>query len=498
MPFEPATLDWNLGDVSIFIIQNTMRGLYKVNESGQVVPDLISHVSTKNRGKTWVFQLKSGVHWSDGVPLNATHVANSLRRLLNPKTASSYAYFLFDIEGARAFHEGKLQDETTLGIRTPSSQTVEIQLESPTPHLPSILTHWVTYPIRSDLIAKWPDHWTNPEHMAFLGAYQIEFWRPQIRIQMKPNPHHLPLATLTKLEGWLVADDSTAVNLYDTGHLELMTDPGQTAIQHPHLSFRPSPIHYSIGVGKGHPLTEKRAGILALSAALNRAELPKALGAPHRPTLDYCPPEIWKLFGIKKPKEFSDTIPEKGSALLAREFLKEAGFPQGTQVPPLTLQYFNRPSMKELAEWIQAQWKKNLGLEVRLEGRDPKTYWTYLSKNPAALFLNSKGASYPDPDTYFSLFTSGNPQNIGRWSDDQYDAWVEKAKRTPNLSERKALYHKLTKRILIEKPALIPLYYRSTGYLIKPYVKNLVINPLTSIDASAVTYDEPTKASAKE
>ena len=473
MAFEPATLDWNKGDVPILVIQNSMRGLYKVDAHGKVVQDLVAGEHVSSDGKTWQFELKSGIQWSDGVPLIAEHAAQSLRRLLDPETASSYAYFLSDVKG----------------VKTTGELTFEVQLEKPLPYFSKILSHWVTYPIRPDLIAKWKDYGTNPAHMATLGAYRIDGWQHDIRIVMVPNPKAETQPWFQRVEAWNLPDDNTAYNLYETGHLELMTDPGQTGKRNADLSYFPSPILYFLGVAPGHPLTESREGVLALSAALNRAEIPEALSAQHRPTLELCPPEIWENVGGAPEDSHLESISMGGSPALARKLLRDAGFDNPAKIPPLALKYFNRPVIKELAEWLQAQWKKNLGIRVTLEGFDPRTYWTIVDQDSPALFINSKGASYPDPDAFFRLFTNESEQNLGHWKDTDYEKWVDDAAGLSDSKARQAMYVHASRRLLVERPGIIPLYFRSTEYLIKPFVKKVVINPLTGIDLTAAEYE---------
>lgn len=475
LPFEPATLDWNLGDVPILVVQNTMRGLYRVDTQGKVVPDLVVRSKTLSGGTLWRLELEPTAKWSDDVPFTAEHAEASLKRLLDPKTGSSYATFLYDIQGARAVNQNKASPET-LGIKAVSKGVLEIRLEKPAPYLPAILTHWVTYPVRPDLLARHPDLFTRPAgKLATLGAYRITEFQRETRIRLEANPHALRKPRLERVEAWIVPDDNTALNLYDAGKLHFMTDPGIGSARSQDRISRPSPIVYFLGVGKGHPLVESQAGVQALSLALERKEIPVALGAPHRPTEQYCPPEICR---------FAANAPIRSDLARARELLKKAGFGPGKAPPPLTLHYFNRPAIAQLAEWLQAQWKRNLGITVLLEGQEPKTYWSTLGAKPVALFVNSKGASYPDPDTFFQLFTSENPQNLGRWKDAEYDAWVREASTSASAPTRARLYGKASDRLLMEKPALIPLYFRSTEYLIKPGLKGVVINPLTSVDLS--------------
>ena len=487
LPFEPATLDWTLGDTPVLVTLNTMRGLYRVDEEGSVVPDLVKSEQVLNEGRVWRFTLKEGISWSDGVPLNAGHATEGLRRLLDPLTASGYSYFLSDIEGARE------SDPRKYGIKILSDSSFEIRLSHPVPYLSSILTHWVTYPVRPDLIARYKDYGSNPKHMAYLGAFQVTDWQRGLRLILTPNPKAETPPWFQRVEAWIVNDDLTALNLFDTGHLELMTDPGNLNFRHADLKSHPSPILYFVGLGSNHPLTKSVNGVRALTLALNRQEIPRALGAEHRVALELCPPEIWKNIGgeASSPEAPSELTGSPSGALAE---LRKAGFESGDRVPPLTLYYFERPMIRELAQWLQAQWKKNLGINVTLEGADPKVYWSQLAKRPVDLFINSKGASYPDPDTFFRLFTSSSPQNLGRWKDEEYDRWVAAGSTSTSARERRAQYALASKRVLREHPALIPLYFRATQMLVKPYVSGLKVTPLTGVDFGGETqYQEATK-----
>jgi oligopeptide transport system substrate-binding protein len=478
--FEPRTLDWNQGDVPILVVQNLMRGLYRVDVRGEVVPDLVESARTLEGGRRWEFTLRRGVRWSDGVELLASHATASLLRLLDPRTGSSYAYFLDFVKDARVAPR----------IRVLSDHRFAIELEHPVPHLPAVLTHWVTYPVRPDLLQRHPELWRNPAALATLGPYLLREWRPQLRMLLTPNPQagqpgQVARPRYERVEGWIVADDATALNLYDSGQLEFIAEPGPSAAGHRDLTWRDSPIVYFIGLGTGHrgkaapthPLLGSRAGILALSAALDRRELARALGAPHRPALGFLPPEIRAAAGLSSAAQATPPGPAD-----ARRLLREAGFADGAAVPPVTLRFFNRPQINELAQWIQARWKRVLGIRSTLQGEEPKSYWVNLEVRPANFFLNSKGASYPDPEAFLSLFRARGEQNYGRWQDSAYEAALTEATRASTGAARRTAQLRAERRLVDGNPGVIPLYFRATGYLIKPYVRDLAINPLTSVD----------------
>src|SRR4051794_30642045 len=72
LAFEPATLDWNKGDVPIHVINNVVEGLFGVSPEGRVVQIEAAGFPVRGRvAGTWLLKLKSGLRWSDGKPVRA-------------------------------------------------------------------------------------------------------------------------------------------------------------------------------------------------------------------------------------------------------------------------------------------------------------------------------------------------------------------------------------------------------------------------------------------
>ena len=68
-----------------------------------------------------------------------------------------------------------------------------------------------------------------------------------------------------------------------------------------------------------------------------------------------------------------------------------------------------------MAEWMQAQWKQNLGITISLRNMESKTFLAVRTKLDYKGF--SRGgwsADYMDPFTYLSLFAAGG--DSGTWS----------------------------------------------------------------------------------
>jgi ABC-type transport system substrate-binding protein len=186
---------------------------------------------------------------------------------------------------------------------------------------------------------------------------------------------------------------------------------------------------------------------------------------------------------------FLDTSPLEGAPELARKLLKESGAEGSTQTRPLVFRYFRHPSARKIAEWLQSQWKKNLDLEVKLEEVSQGTYWQSLQSHPSPLFMGIKTSAYPDPDIFFRAYAEPNVLNAGQWTDEAYTEQVQQASLSADPDKRRKIYIQLSRKLLIEKPALIPLLLKSSAHLIKPFVEGVEFNALGGLDLSRLSYD---------
>ena len=225
---EPPTLDWNRAtdSVSITVIEQLMRGLTRLGPGLRPVPALAERWESSPDGRTWRFYLRRGVRWSDGVPLEARHFVDGWRRLLDPETAAEYAYFLFDVAGARELNSGVSSDPETLGIRALDSHTLEVRLVAPVVYFASITTFMVTFPVRLDLIEAHGDAWTEPPKLVTLGPFRLEEWLHEYRISLVRNPDfYAGPPPLERILGYMVEEGSTALVLFEQGLLDLVRLP---------------------------------------------------------------------------------------------------------------------------------------------------------------------------------------------------------------------------------------------------------------------------------
>jgi oligopeptide transport system substrate-binding protein len=472
---EPPTLDWNLATdfVSIGILYHLVEGLAEYNAKLEPVPSLASWKISKD-GKTYTYTLKPGLKWSDGVPLTAQHFWDSWERTLNPATASGYAYFLFDVVNAKEYNEGKLKDSTKLGFKVVNESTFVVTLKKPATYFATIPAFTVTFPIRKDIIEKFGRQWTEPQNMVVTGPFKLSQWKHDSKIEMVPNPNYRgPLPKLQKVTAYVVGEDTTAIAMFETGKLNyiarlpaleierLKKNPGYHS--YPYLRG----YYYGFNVSKP-PFNDVRVR-KAFAHAINREEITSLLKGGQLPTMSWIPkgmlgynPEIGLGFD-----------PVKAKALLA-----EAGYPDGKGFPKTTFMFDTRDDNKAIAERLQAQWQKVLGVNLSAQNEDWKVYLGRLQTDAPSLFRHGWGADFPDPDNFMNMFTSYSGNNFTNWKSSAYDALIERAAAEPSSPKRVELYNKAQKMLTEEDTAIVPLFIDTTNILLTPSVKGLRIDAL--------------------
>ena len=131
---EPQTLDPHRYNLRLeeTLLNDLFLGLTTFNAKGEIVPGAAESWAQSADGLIWTFNLREDLRWSDGTPLTADDFVYSFRRLLNPKTAASLAYFLYMIENAAQVNQGAMPVES-LGITAVDTLRLQIKLAAPTP-----------------------------------------------------------------------------------------------------------------------------------------------------------------------------------------------------------------------------------------------------------------------------------------------------------------------------------------------------------------------------
>ena len=484
---EPPTLDWNKATdtTSSLIVDNIMEGLLDYDFSKESIglqPALAKKWTSAEDGRKWIFTIRSGVKWSDGKDFEASHVRDGWERLLNPKTASEYAYFLYPVKNARAYNEGTIKDFSKVGVTVNEQDQLVVELEKKKSYFPYFVSHTSTYPIRKDIIEKYRDRWTDPQNIVTLGAYKLKKWEHDKRIVLERNTHYYSQpAKIKNILIYIIPESGTALNLFEKGQLDAIGNlpSRELPVLRKKKEYRSHPTlaiyYYGVNV-KLKPFDDVRVR-KAFSMAIDRKQITDLLKGDQIPLTGWIPD---KLLGYD-PSIGSGFQPEK-----AGQLMDEAGYKDRSAFPKVTISYNTHEDHKRVAEKVQAQLKKYLGVQVELANEEWKTYLQSLKTGRQQIYRMGWVADYPDPDNFMTLMTSYSENNHTQWENPRYDSLIEQAGVLSDKKERLRLYQEAQKILVEEEVPVIPVYASQSHWLISNRVKVFPLNIMSKVSFKKV------------
>lgn len=471
---EPASLDPHKveSDVEFNIISDMFDGLVAVKPDGTIEPRLAA--SWENNGN-WIFHLREGITWSDGTPITAQDVVWSWQRLVDPKTASPYASYPgnMNIVNAADIAEGKKAPDT-LGVKALDDKTLEITLTQPTAAFLPMLAHPSLVALDKVLVTRFAEKWTKPEHFVSSGPYTLSQWVVNERIVGKRNPRywddaHTVINQVTYLP---ISSEAADVNRYRAGEIDITstvpinqfallkkTMPEQLDVS-PHLAT----YYYELNTTRP-PFNDARVR-RALNMALDKEIIAgKVLGQGQRPAWLVSQPEIGGIT-LKNPDYAS--WPREKRIAEAKKLLAEAGF--GDDHPlSFNLLYNTSESHQRIAIAAASMWKKNLGVEAKLQNQEWKTMLDAKRTGNFDAVRYAWIADYDDATTFLNNYRTGDSGNTSSYSNPAYDDALVNAAKAPDIAAR-GRYYQQAEDLLAQDVPSIPVYHYVRSHLVKPWV----------------------------
>ena len=467
---EPKDLDphTSTGVPEWHIIQNIFEGLVgKDPKTLEPIPAVSeSWVSSKD-GLEYVFMLRKDSRWSNGDPVTAKDFVFSVLRLLKPETASEYAYQGFYIKNGQLFHEGKITDESQVGIVALDDHTLKITLENPTPFFLSLLYHHSYYPVHRGTVETHGQRWTRPENMVSNGAFVLEQWKMNKIVSIKKSEVYWDKATVSLSGANFFPTENVDTEekmfrrgeLHKTNEVPLEKIPSWQADSSGVYQQEPYLGNYFYWINVTKPPLNNKLVRKALNLGFDRDRITRYVTrAGQIPAQLFTPPGAGGF--IPKP-----LLPADGSRIAeAKELLSRAGYPGGKGLPPLEILYNSHAGHKKIAEALQEMWKENLGIEVRLFNQEWKVYLDSMRAMNFQLGRQGWIGDYNDPNTFLDMLMTGNGNNRSGWSNKEYDGVMKKIARERDLNKRLA-YFQQAEDILLEELPVIPIYIYTRVYL---------------------------------
>ncbi len=374
-----------------------------------------------------------------------------------------------------------------VGVEAPDDYTLRVSLVQPTPYFISMMPHQFFRAIHQKTIEKFGPAWTEMGNIVTSGAFKLQSWKHYDRIEVVRDPQYWDTANvrLDKIVFYLLADNVTMLNLYKSGDLDVTynhTVPSAWLDVIGHLKdFMDAPeaaidfYFFNTTAGPTKDLRVRKA----LNMSLNKKAL--ADWRHVAPLTAMTPSGIFPGYPQPKGDPFD---PEKAKKLLAEAGYKDAaGNYDPKKFQASEVEMITNPDANNLpyAEFIQAQWKQNLGVTISIRVMENKTFTT-VQRNLEYKGISRTGwsADYMDPFTFLSIFYTPTGTNSTGWWDPKYAALLDEANRTTDHLQRYKILAQ-AEQLLLDAQPVIPLTVGTTRLMKKPYVKGLYPNAATLI-----------------
>lgn len=454
----------------------TAEGLQPaVAESWEVSPD----------GLTYTFHLRN-TKWNNGDPVTAQDFEYAWKRVLDPDTASEYAYQLYYIKNGQAYNEEKIKDPEQVGVKALDEKTLQVTLENPTPYFLSLTSFYTFFPVHRATVKAHPDNWANsPETLIGNGPFNLAGWKHHAKIEAVRNEKYWDAENvkLDKVVFTMVEEASTYLTMWENGQIDSIESPPMSDIprlategklkSYPQLCT----YHYIFNTRKP-PLDNPKVR-KALSLAIDRKKIVENVTKGGEvPALGFVPGGIPDAKPGSDFRKIGGNLFKDADIKEAQELLAEAGYPGGKDFPEIEILYVSSESHKMIAEVVQEMWKKNLGIKnVTLTNREWQVYLEKRMKGDFQVAFSLWVGDYLDPMTFLDVFVTGGPYNNGGWSNGEYDRLIKLAKTTFEQEDRMEAMHR-AEEILIDEMAVMPVYFYVLNVCVKDYAHNVYWNPL--------------------
>ncbi|OOE73829.1 ABC transporter substrate-binding protein [Salinivibrio sp. ML290] len=462
------------------VIRDLLEGLVNQDADGNVIPGVALRWENEDN-KVFTFYLREDAKWSNGDPVTAQDFEYSFKRVADPMTASPYSWYLgyTHMENAKAIIKGD-KDKDTLGVEALDDHTLQVTLDTAVPYLVKMMGHTTMKPVHKETVEKHGDQWTKPENFVGNGAYVVDNWVINERIELIRNDQYWDNenTTLDKVTYLPIENQVAEMNRYLAGEIDMTYEiPNEhfrrLKNEHPEdLSIVGNLCsYYYIFNTKREPFDDVRVR-KALSYAIDRNVITDALLGQGQKPAYFLTPEITAGFDPELPAYAKMTQEERDAE--AKRLLKEAGFGEDNPLD-FSLLYNTSENHKKLAVAIGQMWKDKLGVDVALNNQEWKTYLSTKDEGNFDVARAGWCGDYNEASTFLSLMRSSNSSGGVHYDSQAYDAIMENAMTTTDDDKRTQLYLDAEAQMAKDMP-IAPIYQYVKARLLSPQVGGFPAN----------------------
>jgi len=461
---------------TIWMDNQVFNGLVQINDSLKVIPCIAKSWDVSADGLLYTFHLRNDVYFHDdphfaggvGRKVVASDFVYSFGRLIDPKVASSGSWIFSDkVEGKDSF-------------TAPNDSTFNIRLKQPFAPFLSMLTAQYCSVVPKEVVEFYGKDFRS--HPIGTGPFKFKYWKEGEVLVLLKNEKYWEkdnkgnrLPYLDAVKASFIADKQTSflefikkdldfLNDIDGSYRDdILTKSGKVTQKYkgkfvlntaPYLNtmYLGILVDTNLAIVKKSPLKILKVR-QAINYAIDRQKMMKYLrNSMGTPGYAGFIPE--GMPGFSKNVKGYTYDPEK-----ARQLLAEAGFPDGKNLPEISLA--TTVGYRSLIEYVQGQLDR-IGIKTNVEITQGASLRELVSKNGINFFYGQWIADYPDGENYLSVFYSKNKipfgPNYTGFNNKKFDALFEQTYHEKNDAARYTLYQQMDNLVMEQSPVVV-LYY---------------------------------------
>lgn len=462
------------------VLSNAMEGLYGLDKQGQPVLTGASEHKVSEDGLTHTFTIRDSV-WSNGDPVKASDYEFAWKRTFRETGYYCYMFSNAKILNADRIAKGEATPDE-LGVKAEDDKTLVVTLSAPSPLLPSYLMFTPFFPVNEKLVTELGDKYgLEANQVVYNGPFVVEEWKHEQGWKLTKNDQYWDkdAVQIEEINVFVVKEESTAVNLFDTGKVDRIKISSAYVDQ-----YKNDPA-YSIenrgGLGflrfnHGHEVLSNKNIRKAIDLAIDKQGLADiVINNGSSPTYFLVPKSASPSPGGKNFREINGDF--TGTAEDAKAAFQQGLSEIGASTVSLNILAADTTESKSIAEYLKNQLETNLeGLEIKISVQPLQRRLELEKAIDYDISISTYVPLNSDPISYLEMFeTDGNFNRMG-YSNPRYDELVTQAKAELDMEKRYDLMLEAEK-ILFEDAAIAPLYQSADSIVQKPYVKDFVSYP---------------------
>ncbi|MXZ74715.1 MAG: peptide ABC transporter substrate-binding protein [Gemmatimonadetes bacterium] len=486
---EPSSLDVSVALYESLGSAFLFERLCMVDENGELIPGAADRWERSPDGRTWTFHLHPGARWSDGTPVTALDFEYTYKRLLHPDSGNVYAFFYYDIKGARAYNQREADDPDLLGVRAIDDLTFEIETEEPCAYLPYVTSYTASSPVPRWQVEKYGARWTEAGRCVSNSAFRLDKWEQGKYMTFRLNPHYKGnnpghLRKIVRLFSGTAGTGSASGGVgllpYENDEVDLVGVGSPADLDRIRSDSRLSEQLWKFnGVSTVYlffrtrepPLNDVRVR-QAIARAIDKQTIADVLfkGAV-RPAYGMRPPNFPGYAG-EKLRHLQQFDPET-----ARRLLADAGYPGGRGFPVLEVWLRDAPPSSQsgqAVQMIQEQLLDILGIRLEIRNMQANAFNRLMYEWEIPMGMVSYGADFSDPQSLLGVPWRSQPRGFTRhdWNNARYNDLIDRARRETERDRRMQLYEE-AEWILTSEVGGAFLWHNHRFQLRKPWIKGL-------------------------